>query len=131
MQNYPATANSSSSTTVNSTSLTGAFSPRSAEIVITGQFAGYFDSWRLGDHKVDTERDKVQYGTYKMVFKGVLDAKHSHNLTVGDMPSWVPDVNKTRDYACAQKSAGTKGREMVWWVWVALDVLFLTLWLEM
>lgn len=67
-----------------------------------------------------------------MVFKGVLDAKHSHNLTVGDLPTWVPDVNKTRDYACAQKSAGTKGRrEAVWWVWVALDVLLLTLWLEM
>lgn len=68
-----------------------------------------------------------------MVFKGVLDAKHSHNLTVGDVPTWVPDVNKTRDYACAQKSAGTKGRrDVVWWVWVvALDVLILTLWLEM
>ncbi|KAG0637549.1 hypothetical protein HOY80DRAFT_258838 [Tuber brumale] len=130
MQNYPATADSPATTNTNTTAttLTGTFSSSSAEFTISGQFAGHFDSWRLGDHKIDIARDKVQYGSYKMVFKGVLDSKHSHNLTVGSVPSWVPDVNKTIEYACVQKGAGARSREVMWWGWLALDVLLLTLW---
>ncbi|RPA93295.1 hypothetical protein L873DRAFT_1748797 [Choiromyces venosus 120613-1] len=125
VENYPSSvANSSSFTT-----LSGTFSPFSAEFSISGPFAGYFDSWRLGDHKIDIARDKVQYGSYKMVFRGMLDTKHSHNLVVdGGVPAWVPDDNKTMEYACVQKGAGVRGREVMWWVWVVLDVLILTMW---
>ncbi|CUS12339.1 unnamed protein product [Tuber aestivum] len=132
VQNYPAGADSSSpsvtASNANTTTLTGAFSSESAEFTISGQFAGHFDSWRLGDHKIDIALDKVLYGSYKMVFKGVLDTKHSHGLVVGSSPSWVPDANKTRDYACVQSGAGARGREVTWWLWVVLDVLLLTLW---
>ncbi|PWW80919.1 hypothetical protein C7212DRAFT_361383, partial [Tuber magnatum] len=118
MQNYPAGTNSSAYSSIadanaNATTLTGTFSPQYAEFTISGQFVGHFDSWRLGDHKIDLERDKVQYGSYKMVFKGVLDTKHSHSLVVGSVPSWVPDANKTKEYACVQTGAGVRGREVI------------------
>lgn len=97
-----------------------------AEIVWEGSFVGEMTPW--ADYRTNLGQQNGYTGTYRLVFKGLLDDVHSHQMVVNSgAVSWVEDTNKTREYGCVQKSG--VDRIVGWyWMWVVLPSLGMFLW---